>query len=279
MNYDGYAVVLSDKKDIVESINGEAYVNPNLNKIYNEIDINYPIYNNIKYSKQTIPSVHNGYSERNINSKDYVLFQNIQSKEEASVLKSVGAIANVYYTYHKLYYEIPFDKIEILSSYHDITKLSKSFNSKTAIVKYSKRDNNDFEMPIHIATSIVGIITKNNMIYTDTSVIKILDFTQKVNNNKNFIPVSVNVTDKTSITIPDVNDMQNISIVIQKNNFFELELSSVPNNIIGLPSGITWIGNKIKGTFIDSKEYNLKITYNQGEQNINIIVPYYERLL
>lgn len=91
---------------------------------------------------------------------------------------------------------------------------------------------------------------------------------------------TVNVNSKIEVVIPEKGtDYSDISIVIQKNSFIEFKLSDSVTNVINLPESLTYLPGYIKGTFTQSGEYNIKIKYPDGEQILNIIVPYYERLL
>lgn len=88
---------------------------------------------------------------------------------------------------------------------------------------------------------------------------------------------SVNVLQKTDIQIN--KSVGDISVIVQKNEFFELTMDE-PFTVSSLPNGMKHIGNIINGTIQNSGEYNIMITYGGGNtQNINIIVPFYRRLL
>ena len=95
-----------------------------------------------------------------------------------------------------------------------------------------------------------------------------------------FTGTSVNVNSKIAVAIPEkTTDYSDMSLVIQKNSFIEIK---VPENIVGvinLPDDLEYVPGYIKGTFTQSGEYNIKIMYLDGEQLLNIIVPYYQRLL
>ena len=53
----------------------------------------------------------------------------------------------------------------------------------------------------------------------------------------------------------------------------------MPFGISGIPDGLTWNRQYISGTITKSGSYTMNITYSDGEQILNIIVPYYQRLL
>lgn len=95
-----------------------------------------------------------------------------------------------------------------------------------------------------------------------------------------FHGVSVNVHSKVEVIVPEKGtDYSDISIVVQKNSFIEFKLSDAVTNVTNLPEALIYLPGYIKGTFTQSGEYNIKIKYPDGEQILNIIVPYYERLL
>ena len=98
--------------------------------------------------------------------------------------------------------------------------------------------------------------------------------------NKDFASVSVNVTDKTEISVPSISDgYQDISIVVQKNCFIELTFSDTIINVTGLPEGLEYTLNVIKGTITKAGVYNITIQYQDDSQKLSIMVPYYQRLL
>lgn len=95
-----------------------------------------------------------------------------------------------------------------------------------------------------------------------------------------FSGVSVNVNNKIEITIPDkISNYTDISIVVQKNCFIEIKTPDNVSEVINIPEDLTYSPGYIKGTFTKSGEYNIKIKYPDGEQILNIIVPYYQRML
>lgn len=95
-----------------------------------------------------------------------------------------------------------------------------------------------------------------------------------------FSAVTVNVNSKIEVVIPEKGtDYSDISIVVQKNSFIELKVSDSVTDVVNLPDDLMYLPGYIKGTFTKSGEYNIKIKYPDGEQLLNIIVPYYQRLL
>lgn len=95
-----------------------------------------------------------------------------------------------------------------------------------------------------------------------------------------FAGVSVNVNSKVEVVIPDkITDYSDMSLVVQKNSFIEIKLSESVTDVSNLPDALMYLPGYIKGTFTQSGEYNIKIKYPDGEQILNIVVPYYQRLL
>ena len=95
-----------------------------------------------------------------------------------------------------------------------------------------------------------------------------------------FSSVTVNVNSKVEVVIPEKGtNYSDISIVVQKNSFIELKVSDSVTDVVNLPDDLMYLPGYIKGTFTKSGEYNIKIKYPDGEQILNIIVPYYQRML
>lgn len=96
----------------------------------------------------------------------------------------------------------------------------------------------------------------------------------------NLPSVSVNVNSKVEVIIPDkVSHYSDMSLVVQKNSFIEIKVPKTVSEVTNLPDDLIYLPGYIKGTFTKSGEYNIKIKYPDGEQLLNIIVPYYQRLL
>lgn len=95
-----------------------------------------------------------------------------------------------------------------------------------------------------------------------------------------FAGTSVDVRSKVEVVIPDKpTDYSDMSLVIQKNCFIEIKIPENVKDVINIPDALIYLPGYIKGTFTQSGEYNVKLKYIDGEQIINIIVPYYQRLL
>lgn len=95
-----------------------------------------------------------------------------------------------------------------------------------------------------------------------------------------FPGTTVNVTSKIEVIIPDSPvGYTDMSIVVQKNCFIEIKIPNTVSGVTNIPDGLMYSPGFIKGTFTKSGEFNIKVKYPDGEQIINIIVPYYQRLL
>lgn len=124
----------------------------------------------------------------------------------------------------------------------------------------------------------VSRLQPTNIKYNPKSAI-VIDSTQR-ESAMAFSGVTVNVNSKIEVVIPEKGtDYSDISIVVQKNSFIELKISDSVTDVVNLPDDLMYLPGYIKGTFTKSGEYNIKIKYPDGEQILNIIVPYYQRLL
>lgn len=95
-----------------------------------------------------------------------------------------------------------------------------------------------------------------------------------------FAGTTVNVNSKIEVIIPDkTSNYTDMSLIVQKNSFIEIKMLDNVSDVINLPEDLIYFPGYIKGTFTKSGEYNIKIKYPDGEQILNIIVPYYQRML
>ena len=90
---------------------------------------------------------------------------------------------------------------------------------------------------------------------------------------------SVNINSKFEVVIPQFSTYGNMSLTVQKNCFIELQLSDNVIDVVKLPSELVYDSGYIKGTFTKSGLYTIIIDYPDGQQILNIEVPYYQRLL
>lgn len=170
----------------------------------------------------------------------------------------------------------PSRAITLYCEYSVIHKFSETIiNSLNNLLDKTKSllINNDER--IYIRHKTVGGNTKQksftaNVVFNDTSVIQKDCSSFSVN-------VVRNVIEKTGVSIKLNSD--SISLVIQKGEFFELTLE---NSLAAenLPDNVTYYNDVISGTIYNSGEYNIEVTYNNTmKQIINIIVPFYRRIL
>ena len=139
-----------------------------------------------------------------------------------------------------------------------------------------KHDEQDFDYDYRRV--FVSKLQPANIKYNSKSAI-VVDSEQK-ESALAFAGTTVNVNSKIQIVVPDkITDYSDMSIVVQKNCFIEIKLSDSVIDVTNLPDALMYLPGYIKGTFTQSGEYNVKIKYPDGEQIINIVVPYYQRLL
>lgn len=165
---------------------------------------------------------------------------------------------------------------------HSVQLYKKEYNhvllpSKTFfIVKEKKYCEIQDNIKYDLNPTYVSRLQPTNIKYNPKSVI-VNDCSQK-ENSLAFNGTTVNVNSKLEVIIPEA-DYSNISIVVQKNSFIEIKVPDGVINIIDLPESLMYLSGYIKGTFVNSGEFNIRLKYYDGEQIINIMVPYYQRLL
>ena len=124
----------------------------------------------------------------------------------------------------------------------------------------------------------VAKLQPTNIKYNPKSAI-VIDSEQK-ESVMSFAGTSVDVRSKVEVVIPDKpTDYSDMSLVIQKNCFIEIKMPESVKDVVNIPDSLIYLPGYIKGTFTKSGEYNIKIKYPDGEQILNIIVPYYQRML
>ena len=90
---------------------------------------------------------------------------------------------------------------------------------------------------------------------------------------------TVNITSKAETILPESSSYDNMHLTIQKNCFVEIKLPENTIEVLKLPDTFIQTAGYIKGTFTKSGEYKIIAAHPDGEQVIDITVPYYERLL
>ena len=90
---------------------------------------------------------------------------------------------------------------------------------------------------------------------------------------------SVEVRSKAEIIIPEYSNYGNMLLTVQKNCFIEIKLDDDVIDVLRLPNELEYSSGFIKGTFTKSGNYSIIVEYPDGRQLIDIVVPYYQRLL
>jgi hypothetical protein len=151
-------------------------------------------------------------------------------------------------------------------------------DTQNFIVTRDANIHNEQNFDYKTKRTYVSRIQPTNIKYNPKSVI-VIDLEHK-ESSLAFASTTVNVNSKVQVVIPEKStDYSDMSLVIQKNSFIEIKVPDGVMNIINLPEQLTYLPGYIKGTFTKSGEYNIKIKYPDGEQILNIIVPYYKRIL
>lgn len=283
MNFDGKSLVVDKNVETFFSDNGSAIVLPVLKQEYNcsmsesnvdRIDL---IFNN---------SINIGDSNTNLTEGDFYnrpvgLSQFTATVHVGPKLGEVPFTAQVYSELKTRYDDKllpPFTKVYIFdkSRKNDwISYCEARVQIHDTISRYSK----DIHMYDFISTKIHDITVPTNLFIVNQETAFIIDCVH-VEKEKDFPIVSANIVDKTEISIPSPSKgYQDMFLVVQKNNFIELKLSDTIINVTGLPEGLEYTLNTIKGIIARSGSYDIRIQYQESAQKLNIIVPYYERTL
>lgn len=123
----------------------------------------------------------------------------------------------------------------------------------------------------------IARLQPTNIKYTPASAIVYNNFVEETKIQMS--GVMVNINSKAEVVIPEFSSYGNITLTVQKDCFIEFKLPDNVIDVIKLPSYLIYTPGYIKGTFTKSGRYTMIIEYSDGEQIIDIIVPYYERLL
>ena len=263
MNYDGKATVINTNFDLYYSAGDSATVidvSPNYD--YN----NYFHINNHITAK--VESLNNSY----VIDTSFIANNNndLQYNSVSHIIPELTpCTVQVYKPNELIYY----------SNYKDLTKSMKyNYSNKSiSFVKFKSFKNDNYKF---VTVKVSDTILKTNVFVKETKLINILDLTYKYRNDINFTPIFINIGDKTEFFVPTLSDnYQAMSIIAQKDTFIELKFENTPLNVIGLPEGLQFTLGSIKGTISKSGSYDITIQYEKGTQKLNIIVPYYQRLL
>lgn len=241
MNFDGKALVLFNRGNFFVSVNDRCFAQDSI-----------PM--TITGEKAPLSYVLTRDNSGKIQDYDY--------KSSTLVTQGTGYIAT---------------KVKVYNNFTEYKQVNLPSVSINVIDRYNTECESYVEKP---KTVSVQYIEPCNIFPAQATVWSMLDKTETIKKDISFGSVSVKVADKSQVTIPDATTTQGFSIVLQKNNFTEIQFAALPVSIAGIPDGMTWSGMSIKGTVEKSGTYTLTVTYqDKTEQIIDIIVPYYQRLL
>jgi hypothetical protein len=280
MNFDGKALVVNQDIETFYSDNGSAIVVPNVKQEFNystgqsNVVITDLVFNNTKtigkaYSNLTADDFYN----RAVGLSPFTVTVHVGPKEG-----KVPYTAQIY--------------SEAKTKWKDTIFLPTKTFVKDARVKYEKICTSEARVQIYdtvsrynhddytfITTKIHDIVASTNLFVMNQETAFIIDCV-KVTNANSFPSVSATIVDKTEIVVPPPSKgYQDMFFVVQKNSFIELKLSDTILDVTGLPEGLEYSLNAIKGIIAKSGSYDIRIQYQESAQKLNIIVPYYERTL
>lgn len=253
MNFDGKAFVINQDIETFYSDNGSAIVMPIANQEFSTNKDN--IFNN---------TVFVGESNANLTEDDFYnrpvrLYQFALTTHIGPKIGEVPFTAQVYT--------------------EKTTKFDNKLNSFTKVYIIDRHTKNKWISNSETRVQIHDIYISTNLFIINQDSAFIIDCTKNIN-EKEFPITYTNIVDKTEIIIPSpTKGYQDMFLVIQKNSFIEFKLSDTIINITGLPEGLEYGLNAIKGVILKSGSYDIRIQYQENYQKLNIVVPYYERTL
>jgi hypothetical protein len=291
MNFDGQALVVNQDIEVFYSENGSAIVVPVNAQCYNyalgesnvdKLDI---VFNNEKCTGEAIVTSQESYNF--LARIPFVLSETIKTGRYGLV----PFTAQIYTKNESNWKDVSFPS-ETTYVTNDSEKHEEICKSEIRLHIYdalSRYNNNEYKCvtaKIHdIAVPSNLYILNDATAYTDVNAYinditaYIIDGT-KSDTSKNFASVSATIIDKTEIVVPPPSKgYQDMFLVVQKNHFIELRLSDTIIDVTGLPEGLEYSLNAIKGIVEKSGSYDIRIQYQENSQKLNIIVPYYERTL
>ena len=133
---------------------------------------------------------------------------------------------------------------------------------------------------------VIPFVTKNILLIDESFELPftevqatVLDFTKNnVENSNTFGNFTVLIDDNTEMEKPSINYYEPINMTVQKDEFIEIVTPENAQYIDPIPDGFLYINRSLKGTFVKSGKYNLKIIYNpETYQELNVTVPAYKR--
>lgn len=264
MNYDGKATVINYTFNNFYS-NGDGATVIDVSSQYNKDDF----FMSNDYVQDSINFLNISYVIDN-----EFIANNNNSNYDSSSCNVTDNTINKLIPYTIQVYET--NKINAINMFNNNKNKNNSYISKVYVLDNKKFSNNHYKsVSVKVSEYIIptNIFIKETMAY-------IIDLTQTYIKDTVFAPVFMNIGDKTEFFVPTLSDnFQAMSVVIQKDTFVELNFENTALNVIGLPDGLEFTLGVIKGTISKSGSYDITIQYEKGSQKLNIIVPYYQRLL
>ena len=80
------------------------------------------------------------------------------------------------------------------------------------------------------------------------------------------------------IVLPGVDD-GSFSLTVNKNEFLQIKVSYTIMEVLGIPDGMSFVGNTIYGAIFNSGVHVLEVMFASTSMKITINVPYYRRKL
>lgn len=240
MNFDNKAVVINSKVTRIESINGSAFC-----------------YNN-RVVAPPVPFV--------VNSSDSYIYENISNvyKQDENNIKNNAYVTGIKsfgaYILTKEHLKIGYEPFctYILPSYIYGNKKLQKYN--VLVLDYTRNKDTD-----------------RNFFYT-----RIIEKTAESieNTKRKSLPyVKAIIKYDKEITPININSHDNITVVVQKNEYFEIITEKLISMVKNLPESMGYTSKKIYGTMLNSGEVKLTVQYMDGDQIIIINAPYYRRTL
>lgn len=278
MNFDGQALVVNQEIEVYYSENGSAVVASNSSQVFNyylgeaQMDRVDFIFNAIEWvgDARVFPQT--------VKYNRLTTIPNIVT-ETAKVTNhsKVPFTAQVYKRGQNVWKTTTFSpKTAYVLGENDRSKICELETRVQIHDKTSRYEHDEYDFAYSV---IHDVAIPTNLYIFNESVAYIIDCV-RTSDSKSFSSVSANIIDKTEIVIPSpVKGYQDMFLVVQKNHFIELKLSDTIIDVTGLPDGLDYSLNAIKGIIEKSGSYDIRIQYQESSQKLNIIVPYYERTL
>lgn len=284
MNFDGQALVVNYIDATFYSENGSAMVYPTFNQTFNycfndsNVDRHDSVDNHQHFIGDANILIRNEYFDKSISVKSSLQTARMVKCGEVPFTTQVRAKGDTGWK------DICFPAITVHIADERI-KYNRECISEARVTIHDTtsrytRENYNFIDDYKFASAIVhDIAIPTNLYILNDTTAYIVECIKK-ESSKEFASVSANIIDKTEIVVPSpFKGYQDMFLVVQKNNFIELKLSDTIVSVTGLPEGLEYSLNTIKGVVLKSGSYDIRIQYQESSQKLNIIVPYYERTL